>query len=158
MAGLHVPLSTLRRRPHGRRRMTRGHRGSLLLRCRAFSSLSSCRFIPAHPTFHAKAADQTHVAYMPDTTWPIDGHPPGSSRAVTRRPGFDVIYGLRHFTQRSSSWSPPDVSRTPFPTSLTTTVFSQRSMWWFGTSPRRAVPKGHTFIFRAAPHHDALPT
>jgi hypothetical protein len=27
--------------------MTRGHRGSLLLRCRAFSSLSSCRFIPA---------------------------------------------------------------------------------------------------------------
>ena len=30
--------------------MTRGHRGSLLLRCRAFSSLSSCRFIPAHPT------------------------------------------------------------------------------------------------------------
>ena len=31
--------------------MTRGHRGSLLLRCRAFSSLSSCRFIPAHLTF-----------------------------------------------------------------------------------------------------------
>jgi hypothetical protein len=27
--------------------MTRGHRESLLLRCRAFSSLSSCRFIPA---------------------------------------------------------------------------------------------------------------
>ena len=27
--------------------MTQGHRGSLLLRCRAFSSLSSCRFIPA---------------------------------------------------------------------------------------------------------------
>jgi hypothetical protein len=27
--------------------MTWGHRGSLLLRCRAFSSLSSCRFIPA---------------------------------------------------------------------------------------------------------------
>src|ERR1017187_839697 len=28
--------------------MTRGHRGSLYLRCRAFSSLSSHRFIPAH--------------------------------------------------------------------------------------------------------------
>src|SRR3954462_7488174 len=28
--------------------MTRGHRGSLLLRCRAFSSPSPCRFIPAH--------------------------------------------------------------------------------------------------------------
>jgi hypothetical protein len=28
------------------------------------------------------------------------------------------------------------------PTSLTTTVFSQRSMWWFEASPRRAAPKG----------------
>src|SRR5664280_3794042 len=27
--------------------MTRGHRGSLLLRCRAFPSPPSCRFIPA---------------------------------------------------------------------------------------------------------------
>src|SRR4051794_16931583 len=33
-----------------------------------------------HPTFHVEAADQAHVAPMPDTTWPIDGHPPGSSR------------------------------------------------------------------------------
>jgi hypothetical protein len=47
MAGLHVPLSTLRCALTGRQRMTQGHRGSLLLRCRAFSSLSSCRFIPA---------------------------------------------------------------------------------------------------------------
>src|SRR3954454_2881266 len=31
--------------------MTRGHRGSLLLRCRALSSPSPCRFIPAHPQF-----------------------------------------------------------------------------------------------------------
>jgi hypothetical protein len=58
----------------------RRHRGSLLLRCRAFSSLSSRRFIPAHLTFHAKAVDQAHVASVPDTTWPINGHPPGSSR------------------------------------------------------------------------------
>ena len=29
------------------------------------------------PTFHARAADQAHVAYMPDTTRPISGHPPG---------------------------------------------------------------------------------
>ena len=41
------PLSTLRRRPHERRRMTRGHRGSLLLRRRALPSPSPCRFIPA---------------------------------------------------------------------------------------------------------------
>src|SRR5262249_27652344 len=44
--GLHVPLSTLRLRPRGRQRMTRGHRGSLLLRCRALSSPSPCRFYP----------------------------------------------------------------------------------------------------------------
>ena len=29
-----------------------------------------------------------------------------------------------------------------FSTSLTTTVFSQRSRWWFEASPRRAAPKG----------------
>src|SRR5664280_2193289 len=33
-------------------------------------------------------------------------------------------------------------SSAPFPVSLTTTVFSQRSTRWFGTSRRRAVPKG----------------
>ena len=44
MAGPHVPLSTLRPRPHDRRRMTRGPRGSLLLRCEtlAFSPLHRC--------------------------------------------------------------------------------------------------------------------
>ena len=28
-------------------------------------------------TFHARAADQAHVAYVPDTARPISGHPPG---------------------------------------------------------------------------------
>src|SRR6266702_3876064 len=33
------------------------------------------------PTFRAGAADQARAAYMPDTTWPILGHPahPGDS-------------------------------------------------------------------------------
>src|SRR5664280_1513050 len=44
--------------------------------------------------------------------------------------------------QWSSSQSPPDVSWTPFSSSLTTTVFSQRSMRRFEASPRRAAPKG----------------
>jgi hypothetical protein len=30
--------------------------------------------------FHARAADRARVAFMPDTAWPISGHPPGSSR------------------------------------------------------------------------------
>jgi hypothetical protein len=46
-----APLSTLHRRPRGRRRMTRGRRGSLLLRREALSSFPSCRFIPAHYPF-----------------------------------------------------------------------------------------------------------
>jgi hypothetical protein len=45
-----TPLSTFRCALTGRQRITRGHRASLLLRCRAFSSLSSCRFIPALST------------------------------------------------------------------------------------------------------------
>ena len=43
--------------------MTRGHRGSLLLRCRAFSSLSSRRFIPAHPTFTETVATVSVPSY-----------------------------------------------------------------------------------------------
>ena len=42
-----VPLSTLHPRCRHRRRMTRGQRGSLLLRCRALSSPTLRRFIPA---------------------------------------------------------------------------------------------------------------
>jgi hypothetical protein len=30
--------------------------------------------------FHAEAADRARVASMPDTAWPINGHPPDSSR------------------------------------------------------------------------------
>jgi hypothetical protein len=98
MAGLHVPLSTLRRRPRGRRRMTRGHRGSLLLRCRAFSSLSSCRFIPAHLLFHASARDgltpplhrtpprQHAVSFLAEGLPDRQTFVPG----VPSAPGFDV--------------------------------------------------------------------
>ena len=42
------PLPTLHRRPHERQRMTRGHRGSLLLRCRTPSFLTPSRFIRAY--------------------------------------------------------------------------------------------------------------
>jgi hypothetical protein len=41
----------------------------------------------AFPTFRTGAADRTHVAYMPDTTWPVSGPPPGSSRVFLLRLG-----------------------------------------------------------------------
>ena len=47
IAGLRTPLPTLRCALAGRQRIARGHRGSLLLRCRALSSPTPCRFIPA---------------------------------------------------------------------------------------------------------------
>jgi hypothetical protein len=47
----------------------------------------------AFPTFHAKAADQAHVASMPDTTWPRSGPPPGSSRVAQDLPGFAATLG-----------------------------------------------------------------
>src|SRR3954467_8548537 len=36
--------------------------------------------------FRSSAAGRVHVASMPDTAWPISGHPPGSSREPTARP------------------------------------------------------------------------
>src|SRR3954466_10640370 len=52
---------------------------------------------------------------------------------------------------RSPSRSLPDTVIRAFSSSLTTTVFSQRSMRRFDTSPRRAAPKGQTFISCTAP-------
>jgi hypothetical protein len=43
MAGLCIPLSTLRRRPYGRLRMTRGHCGSLYLQCSGLAPPTPCR-------------------------------------------------------------------------------------------------------------------
>jgi transposase len=45
---LYVPLSTLRLRPHGRPRMTRGHCGSLNLQCMNFSIHYTLPVYPAH--------------------------------------------------------------------------------------------------------------
>src|SRR5215207_10785902 len=55
------------------------------------------------PTFPAAAADQARVAFMPDTTWPVSGHPPGSSRSSEDSPGFDVVSTFSTPQQRSPS-------------------------------------------------------
>jgi hypothetical protein len=36
--------------------------------------------------FRAEAADRARVVYMPDTAWPVSGHPPGSSRGSQNTP------------------------------------------------------------------------
>ena len=91
----------------------------------------------------------------PDSRRLHAGHHLANRRAPARlipelrsHPGFDVVWfpfdtsAAIHL--RSSSRTPPDASYDAFSSSLTTTVFSQRSMRRFEASPRRATSKGHT--------------
>src|ERR1035438_10070886 len=58
------------------------------------------------PTFHAAAADQDRVAFMPDTVRPVNGHPPDSSQGPNQRPGFDATYSVfRHFSSDSLTFA-----------------------------------------------------
>src|ERR1019366_8690907 len=52
---------------------------------------------------------------------------------------------------------PPDASRAPFPHRSPRTAFNRRSMRRFEASPRRATPKGQTFINCTAPPSPAPP-
>ena len=98
----------------------------------AGSSRSGCSLRPpqgpgmsrnAFSRFRARAADRAHVTYTPDTTWPVNGHPPGSSRAGDIGPVLMPSKQLRRFTSdpryhgdcAPSSRSPPDASCAPFP-------------------------------------------
>jgi hypothetical protein len=146
MAGLHVPLSTLRCALTGRQRMTWGHRGSLLLRCRAFSSLSSCRFIPA-------LSPRSVQEPGPGSRRLHAGRHPGSQQAPPRLvpeprscPGFDateVCYDTSAAVRfRSPSRPTPDaIIAAPFPQRSPRTALNRRSLRWFEASPRRATPK-----------------
>src|SRR5262249_59140084 len=48
LPGPPIPLSTLRTKPHGIARKTRGQDGVALLSCGALASPTTCRFSPAH--------------------------------------------------------------------------------------------------------------
>jgi hypothetical protein len=163
MAGLHVPLSTLRHHPRG---PSTHDWGPPWIASPSMSGVLIPFLMPvypgAFPTLHAEAADRTRVACMPGTTWPVGGRPPGSSRATADRPGFDVTLLLdtsAAIRSRSPSRSPPDTLTRAFSSTLTTTVFSQRSSRWFDASPRRATPEGQqSSIFYTAPHPARSPT
>ena len=69
--------------------------------------------------------------------------------------GSDVVSCISMLRQRFALARLPDPCLTaftpPFPSSLTTPVFSLCSMRWLDISPRRAMPKGHkTFIYYRA--------
>jgi hypothetical protein len=53
------------------------------------------------PTFRAGAAVRARAAYMPDTTWPIRGQPPGPSRTLLDCPVSMPSIQFRHFNSGS---------------------------------------------------------
>src|ERR1035437_10558035 len=57
------------------------------------------------PTFHAAAADQARVAFMPDTTWPVNGHPPDSFQDRLYAPVSMSYFGFRHFGSDSLAFA-----------------------------------------------------
>jgi hypothetical protein len=70
--------------------------------------------------FHARAADQAHAASVPDTTWPVIGHPPGPAPAARSMATVSMPLRERNDTStavrvHSSSWSPPGTPPVPFP-------------------------------------------
>jgi hypothetical protein len=62
--------------------------------------------------FHTEAADQARVACMPDTAWPISGHPPGSSRDSVDTPVL-MSFQLSTRPQRFAFARLPDPYLTP---------------------------------------------
>jgi hypothetical protein len=115
------------------------------------------------PTFRVAAADQTRATFTPDTAWPVSG---SSARLIPKlftHPGFDAISCFSMLQQwfAHARLSDPCLTTltSPFPQSLTTTVFSQCSTRRLDASLRRATPKGHkTFIYYTALLHKGLPT
>src|ERR1035437_8234635 len=62
------------------------------------------------PTFHAAAADQDRVAFMPDTVRPVNGHPPDSSRDFVDTPVSMSLFGFSTLQQRFTCVRLPDPS------------------------------------------------
>ena len=103
---------------------------------------------------------RAHATSAPDTAWPVNGTP---ARLIpethTIAPVLMSSERVTTLQQWSSSGSLPDASPCAFSSSLTTTVFSQRSMRRLEAAPRRAAPGGHQSpISRAAPHQETLHT
>jgi hypothetical protein len=117
------------------------------------------------PTFRARAADQAHVAYMPDTAWPISGHPPDSSRANSKHPV--LMSPLRNDTSPAtplprgcapSSWSPPDASRAPFPPRSPRRSSANAAGGGLKPPPAGRLRRANSFISRTASLPGASPT
>jgi hypothetical protein len=94
-----------------------------------------------------RSPDQARATSMPETTWAVDGYPPGSSRAIHADPVSISSRTFRHVI--SGSLALAFLAHTcrahgaTFPHTLTTTALDRSSLRWFTTSPRRAVAEDH---------------
>ncbi len=84
---------------------------------------------------------------MPETTWPISRHPPGSSRAGPPDPVSISSKWFRHVISRSLTLAflthTGRAQRRAVSATLTTTALDRSSLRWFATSPCRAIAEDH---------------
>ena len=104
MAGLHFPLSTLRWRPRGRHRMTRGQGGSLYLSCIELSSTTLCQSpgalsVPPTPLFHLEASGESTLPDSPITSTTWRRLAVGDSRIQGKDKGSRWFSARRHMQQ-----------------------------------------------------------
>jgi hypothetical protein len=131
---------------------------SLLLRA---GPPARCQQAAAHlPMFHARAADQAHAASVPDTTWPVIGHPPGPAPAARSMATVSMPLRERNDTStavrvHSSSWSPPGTPPVPFPHRSPRRSSANAACGGLEPPPK-GDSEGPTFISRTAPTPDGL--
>ena len=118
------------------------------------ASIGTCLLL-----FHAEAADRTHVAYMPDTTWPINGHPPGSSRSSGHTP---VSMPPDHVSTRQQRFTcvrlpGPHLTplTTPFPRRSPRQSSANAARGGLKPPPAGRLRRAKTFISRTAPFPEA---
>ncbi len=94
-----------------------------------------------------RSPDQARAAFMPDTTWAVNGYPPGSSRDTWSASVLMSSESLSTRRQRfaSARLLGPHLtrSRRAFSTTLGTPALDQRTLWRFAASPRRAAAEDH---------------
>src|SRR6266542_1550180 len=147
MAGLHVPLSTLRHSPRG---PSTHDLGPSWIATPSMSGVLIPFLMPvypgAFPTFRVKAADQARVASMPGIVWPIGGHPPDSSwsnpTAPVSMPSRFVSTPQQRFAYARLPGPYLTPLPAPFPHRSPRTAFSRRSMRRFGASPPQGDSEG----------------
>ncbi len=138
--------------------MTRGHRGSLLLRCRAFSSPSPCRFIPAHQIGGYPAGSITEIFDIPMTAHFLGGCTIGDSATTGVIDPYHRVHGHPGLHVVDGSAISPNLGVNP---SLTITAQAERAMSFWPNKgeedPRPPVVAGYRRLKPVPPRSPVVP-